>query len=44
VPAAMLQPTDFSSKVRALLIWRAIELDGGFCEVRPPWLQLVQHP
>lgn len=40
VPNALLRPTDFNAKLRALLIRRAIELYGSFCEVLPPWLAL----
>jgi len=40
IPTSLLRPTDFSPAIRKLLINRAQDLYGEFCNILPPWIQL----
>jgi hypothetical protein len=43
-PVSLIKPTDFVGTIRSLLIRRAQELYGSFCEILPPFLRLPQAP
>ena len=40
IPTSLLRPTDFSPTIRRLLIARAHNLYGDFCNILPPWIKL----
>jgi len=40
IPNSLLRPTDFSPAIRNLLISKAQELYGSFCNILPPWIKL----
>ncbi len=40
IPTSLLRPTDFSPAIRKLLIGRAYNLYGSFCNILPPWIKL----
>lgn len=40
IPTSLLRPTDFSPAIRKLLICRAYQLYGAFCNILPPWIKL----
>jgi hypothetical protein len=41
-PVTLIKPTDFVGTIRALLVRRAQELYGSFCEILPPFLGISQ--
>jgi hypothetical protein len=41
-PISLIKPTDFVGTIRALLVRRAQELYGSFCEILPPFLRIPQ--
>ena len=41
-PVSLIKPTDFVGTIRALLVRRAQELYGSFCEILPPYLRIPQ--
>ena len=41
-PANLIKPTDFVGTIRTLLVRRAQELYGSFCEILPPFLRIPQ--
>ena len=41
-PLRLIKPTDFVGTIRALLVRRAQELYGSFCEILPPFLRIPQ--
>lgn len=41
-PVSLIKPTDFMGTIRALLVLRAQELYGSFCELLPPFLRIPQ--
>jgi len=43
-PVRLIKPTDFVGTIRALLVRRAQELYGSFCEILPPFLRIPQAP
>lgn len=43
-PVRLIKPTDFVGTIRALLVRRAQELYGSFCEILPPFLRIPQPP
>jgi len=43
IPTSLLRPTDFSPTIRRLLIIRSQELYGSFCNILPPWLELIEE-
>lgn len=43
IPSVLLRPTDFSPEVRRVLIERAEELYGEFCNILPPWAKLKNN-
>ena len=40
MPTSLLRPTDFSPVIRKLLIHKAHDLYGKFCNILPPWIKL----
>lgn len=40
VPTSLVKPTDFSWKVKNVLLRRAHQLYGTFCRILPPWLEI----
>ena len=42
IPSALIKPTDFAGTIRALLIRRAHQLYGSFCNILPPFLQIPE--
>lgn len=40
IPTYLIKPTDFSPKIRRLLIYRANELYSKYCNLLPPWIEL----
>ena len=40
MPTSLLRPTDFSPVIRKLLIHKAQDLYGRFCNILPPWIKL----
>lgn len=40
VPRALIKPTDFSLRLRNLLLRRASDLYGDMCELLPSWLSI----
>lgn len=40
IPTSLLRPTDFSPSIRQLLICKAQDLYGSFCNILPPWITL----
>jgi hypothetical protein len=38
IPTSLLRPTDFSPAIRRLLISKAQDLYGSFCNILPPWI------
>lgn len=43
IPTSLLRPTDFSPAIRSLLISKAHNLYGDFCNILPPWLNLKEE-
>lgn len=41
-PVRLIKPTDFVGTIRALLVRRALELYGSFCEILPPFLRIPE--
>lgn len=41
-PVRLIKPTDFVGTIRALLVRRAQELYGSFCEILPPFLRIPE--
>ena len=41
-PVRLIKPTDFVGTIRALLVRRAQQLYGSFCEILPPFLRIPQ--
>jgi hypothetical protein len=41
IPSSLLRPTDFSPAIRKLLISKAHDLYGHFCNILPPWIKLI---
>ena len=41
-PVRLIKPTDFVGTIRALLVRRAQNLYGSFCEILPPFLRVPQ--
>ncbi len=42
IPSSLIKPTDFVGTIRALLIRRAQQLYGSFCQMLPPFLRIPQ--
>lgn len=43
LPTATIRPTDFSARLRNLLIRHAAALYGSFCELLPAWLSIPKN-
>jgi hypothetical protein len=41
-PVTLIKPTDFVGTIRALLVRRAQELYGSFCQILPPFLHIPE--
>lgn len=42
IPRTLIKPTDFDGTIRALLVRRAQQLYGEFCEMLPPFLRIPE--
>ena len=43
IPLSLIKPTDFVGTIRALLVRRAQELYGTFCNILPPFLRIPEN-
>lgn len=41
-PVSLIKPTDFVGTIRALLVRRAQQRNGSFCQLLPPFLRLPE--
>jgi len=43
IPTSLIKPTDFSSEIRRILIYKAYELYSKYCNLLPPWIELLSE-